>query len=216
MVVLPTDPYAVFDTDSPESRTYAKMVAVGNWPGADKTYLDWLKVHDPELYLETLRMEALAREFNTALVKKLAESSHIFRWMDEVELPSYLHGIFKSKVESDGKCREHKAFSLGTNIHSKERPVSLTVPLDGAIRYVIRAVVYTALPRLLLSEDERIGDRKHISYAHETECRLPIGTRVPRGARIAITCSMLDPTHDHRQLHRVIEQLRGVVDVDFI
>lgn len=216
MSVLPNDPYAVFDADSPESRTYAEMVDIGDWPGADKTYLDWIKARDPELYLETLKMEALAREFNTALAAKFAESSHIDRWMDEVELSSYLHGTFESKVESDGSHREHKAFSLGTNIHSDERPASLTVPVNNTIRGALRTAVYTALSRLIRPEDERLGDKKHISYAHETECRLPTGIEVPRNARITITRSMLDPEYDHRHLHRVIAQLRGMMEVDFI
>ena len=210
------NPYAALGTDTPESRTYAKMVDIGDWLGADKTYLDWLKVYDPELYLETLRMEALAREFNTTLAKKFAESSHIFRWMDEVELPSCLNGTLESRVEPDGRHREHKAFSLGTNIHSKKRPASLTVPVNSTIRGALRMVVYTALPRLIQPEDERFGDKKHISYAHETECRLPVGIGIPRGARITITRSMLDPAYDHQHLHRVIERLRGIVDVDFI
>ena len=206
------NPYAALGTDTPESRTYAKMVDIGDWLGADKTYLDWLKVYDPELYLETLRMEALAREFNTTLAKKFAESSHIFRWMDEVELPSYLYGIFKSKVESDGKCREYKAFSLGTNIHSDNRPTYLVVPVNDAIRGVIRAAVYTALPRFILPKDERIDTRKHISYAHETECRLPDGTRVPRGTRLLINHNMLDLTRA-LSTRSILDSLKDVMDV---
>ena len=145
MVKLSNDPYAALGTDNPESRTYNEMVAAGDWPGA-KTYLDLINVHDPELYLLTLNMDGLAREFNTALVKELSESSRIHRWMREAEIPSCLGGTFESRVESDGKYREHKAFSLGINVHSNNRPASLTVPLDGAIRDVIRAVTYTALP----------------------------------------------------------------------
>ena len=216
MAVLPNDPYEVFDADSPESRTYAEMVDIGDWPGADKTYLDWIKARDPELYLETLKMEALAREFNITLAQKLTESSHIFRWMDEVELPICLNGTLESRVESDGKHREHKAFSLGMNIHSKERPALLIVPVNSAVRGVIMAVTYTALPRFVLSKDEKIVTRKHISYAHETECRLPTGIRIPRGARIKITRGLLDPAYDHQYLHRVIAQLRGMMKVDFI
>ena len=209
---LNVDPYAALGDGSPESRTYEKMVAVGDWPGADKTYLDLIKVRDPELYLLTLNMEGLACEFNAALAKKLSESSHIYRWMHKVELPSYLCGTFESKVESDGRYREHKAFSLGINIHSKKRPVSLTVPLDGAIRCVIRAAVYTALPRFISSTDERIGDRKHLSYAHETECRLPTGTRVPRGTRLTINHNMLDLERDNAT-RSVLASLKDVMDV---
>ena len=216
MVKLSNDPYAALGTDSPESRTYNEMAAAGDWPGADKTYLDLINVHDPELYLLTLNMEGLAREFNTALVKKLSESSRIHRWMREAEIPSCLGGTLESKVEPDGRRRKHKAFSLGINVHSTERPASLIVPINSAIRGALRTAVYTALPRLIRPEDERFGDKKHISYAHETECRLPTGIRIPRGARIKITRGLLDPAYDHQYLHRVIEQLRGMMEVDFI
>lgn len=89
------------------------------------------------------------------------------------------------------------------------------VPVDGAIRGALRSVVYTALPRPISQQDERIGYRKHLSYAHETECRLPDGTRVPRGARIKIMRGMLDVAPGSAHLD-TLERLRGVVDVDFI
>ena len=212
MSVLPNDPYVALGTDSPESCTYDKLAAAGDLVGADTTYLDRIKVRYPELYLTTLKMDALAREFNIALTKKLSESSYIYRWMCEAEIPSYLGGTFESKVEPDGRHRKHKAFSLGTNVHSKERPASLTVPLNGAIRDVIRAVVYTALPRFISSTDERIGDRKHLSYAHETECRLPTGTRVPRGTRLTINHNMLDLERD-RSTRSILDSLKDVMDV---
>ena len=90
----------------------------------------------------------------------------------------------------------------------------MEVPTDDAVRGAIRAAVYTALPRFVKPKDERIDHRKHLSYAHETECRLPDVTRVPRGARIIINRDMTDPAPGSRYMD-VLEQLRGIMEVDF-
>ena len=58
------------------------------------------------------------------------------------------------------------------------RPASLEVPTGDTMRGAIRAAAYTALPRFVLPEDEKIGHQKHLSYAHDTECRLPDGARI--------------------------------------
>ena len=198
-----------------ESRTYAKMADAGDWAGADKTYLDWLKARDPVLYIETLELEGLAREFNQNHRRRVSGSPSFVRWMDMEELASYLDGTFESRTEKDGGRRGYKALSLGENIHADQRPASLAVPADGTMRGAIRAAAYTALPRFVPPQDERIGNQKHLSYAHETECRLPDGTRVPRGARIRIDQSMVDPAQSSRYTD-VLEQLRGIMKVDFI
>ena len=131
------------------------------------------------------------------------------------ELASYLDGTFESRTEKDGGRQGYKALSLGENIHADQRPASLEVPADDTVRGAIRAAAYTALPRFVKPKDERIGRRKHLSYAHETECRLPDGTRVPRGARIRIKRGMADPAPGSRHMD-VLEQLRGIMEVDFI
>ena len=208
------DPSATIGKGSPESRTYAGMVYAGDWAGADKTYLDWLKARDPALYLETLELEGLACEFNQHHRWSMHGSPSFVRWMDMDELASYLDGTFESRTEQDGGRRGYKALSLGKNIHST-RPASLEVPADDAIRGAIRAAAYTALPRFVLPKDERIDNQKHLSYAHETECRLPDGTRVPRGARIRINRGMVYAAPGSRHMD-VFEQLRGIMEVDFI
>ena len=210
-----TDPQDTFGDGSPELRTYARMADVGDWAGADKTYLDWLKARDPALYFETLNMEGLAREFNRNHRRMVSRSPFFVRWMDMEELASYLDRTFESRTEGDGGRRGYKALSLVKNIHADKRPAFLAVPADDAIRGAIRAAAYTALPRFVPPEDERFDHQKHLSYAHETECRLPDGTRVPRGARIRIKRAMADPAPGSRHAD-VLEQLRGMMDVDFI
>ena len=209
------DPSETLGEGSPESRTYERMADAGDWAGADKTYLDWLKARDPALYIETLGLEGLAREFNQHHRWKVSGAPSFVRWMDMEELASYLDGTFESRTEKGGGRRGYKALSLGKNIHRFTRPASLEVPADDAIRGAIRAAAYTALPRFVPSKDERIGHQKHLFYAHETECRLPDGTRVPRGARIRINRSMVHTAPGSRHMD-VLEQLRGTMEVDFI
>ena len=212
---FPTDPYDVLGDGSPEYRTYAKMADAGDWAGADKTYLNWLKARDPVLYIETLDLEGLAREFNRNHRRRVSGSPSFIRWMDMEELASYLDGTFESRTEADGGRRGYKALSLGKNIHADQRPASLAVPADGTMRGAIRAAAYTALPRFVPPEDERIDNQKHLSYAHETECRLPDGTRVPRGARIRINRNMAYTAPSSRYAD-VLEQLRVIMEIDFI
>ena len=210
-----TNPHAALGDGSPEFLMYEKMMSAGDWAGADKTYLDWLKARDPVRYLETLSLEGLAREFNRNHSRRVYESPFFVRWMDMEELASYLDGTFESRTEEDGGRRGYKALSLGENIHANKRPASLEVPADDTIRGAIRPATYTVLPRFVPPEDERFDHQKHLSYAHETECRLPDGTRVPRGARIRIKRSMVDPAPGSRHMD-VLEQLRGMMEVDFI
>ena len=212
---LPENPFTVFGTESLESRTYAGLAGAGNWAAADKLYMDWIKTRYPGLYLETLNAEGLAREFNAALVREMRRSASIVRWMDMEELPSYLNGTFESRVEEGRRRRGYKAFSLGRNIHAPQRPASLTAPVDGAIRRALQATTYTALPRLVPPEDERLWTRKHVANAHETECRLPDGIRVPPGTRIAIKRSMADPPR-YSKTHSVIERLKGTAEISFV
>ena len=210
-----TNPYAALGDGSQEFLMYARMANAGDWAGADKTYLDWLKARDPVRYLETLNLEGLAREFNQHHLRRVSGSPSFVRWMDMEELASYLDGTFESRTEKDGGRRGYKALSLGENIHRFKRPASLEVPTGNTMRGAIRAAAYTALPRFVPPEDERIGHQKHLSYAHETECRLPDGTRVPRGARIIINRNMVNPAPGSHYMG-VLEQLSGMMEVDFI
>ena len=212
---LPENPFAVFGAESLESRMYARLADAGNWAGADKMYMDWIKTRYPGLYRATLDGEGLAREFNAVLVKEMRRSTFIVRWMDMEELPSYLNGTFESRIEEGRGRRGYKAFSLGENIHADKRPASLTVPMDGAIRRALRTATYTALPRLVPPEDERLWTRKHVANAHETECRLPDGIRVPPGTRIAIKHSMADPPR-YSKMHSVLERLKGTAEISLV
>ena len=215
---MKNDPYIVLGIGTKESEMYDEAVAAGDWIVADRIYLDKLKASNPDMYRKTLYMAGLAHEFNLALVRQISRSKTLFRWMDPEELQSYEHGTFESKMEEGGKRREYKAFSLGINVHSR-RPMSIMVPIDDAIRGKLRAVTYTALPRLISRKDERIGDRKHLSYAHETECRLPDGTRVPRGSFMRMTFNMNEPAPDLDAVISRIDSLKAVgieVDMDTV
>ena len=88
------------------------------------------------------------------------------------------------------------------------------MPADGAIRRALQATTYTALPRLVPPKDERVWTRKYVANAHETECRLPDGIRVPPGTRITIKRSMADPPR-YSKTHSVLERLKGTVEISF-
>ena len=213
---LQNDPRRIFGEGSREAKIYDELVRSGDWPGADKSYLDWIKTLRPGLYLKTLNLEGLAREFNARLALEMSRAGRIVRWMDLVELYSYLNGTFESRVEADGERRWYKAFSLGRNIHAKTRPACLSVPVDVEISGALRAVTYTALPRLIPAKDERIEYQKNLAYAHETECRLPDGIRVPDGTRILIERRMMDPIAVPHDMDHVLKQLRKTIEIEFI
>lgn len=92
------------------------------------------------------------------------------------------------------------------------RPVGLAVPVYDAIRGALRPAAYTAVPRTASSEDERIGSRKHLVNAHETECRVPDGIRVPKGARISVKRA-LDASPGPELYRALLESPEGVVAV---
>ena len=214
--MLETSPYAILGEVRPESKAYARAAGAGDWGLADKICLDWLKMHDLLAYRYTLYMESLAREFTEALAHNASMTGTIYRWMDLAELPSYLDGTLKSRVEAGGGSRGYKAFSLWFNLYAGERPASITVPVDGEIRGALRPAAYTAVPWPVQSADERIDSRKHIVHAGETECRLPDGTRVPDGAFISVQRRALDASPDSRQYYSMLESLEDAIRVRII
>ena len=213
--VLETNPYAILGDWSPESKAYARAASAGDWSLADKIYLDCLKMRDLLAYRRTLYMESLAREFTAALSCAASEAGTIYRWMDLEELPSYLDGKFKSRTEAGGGSRRYKPFSLWFNVYYLDRPASITVPVDK-IRRALRPAAYTAVPWSVLSVDEKIDSRKHLSYAGETECRLPDDTRVPDGAFISVKRRALDASPDPTQYYSMLESLEDVITVRII
>ena len=95
------------------------------------------------------------------------------------------------------------------------RPLGLAVPVDDAIRGALQPAVYTAVPWTVSSEDEKIGSRKHLANSHETECRVPDGIRVPKGARISVEKRVLDASPDPERYRALLESLKGVATVLF-
>jgi len=209
---LPTNPYRILGS-GPESRAYAEAAGAEDWKSADKICLDRLKAINYRAYLEMLRMECLAGEFTRALAEEASRATMLYRWMDWEELSSYKKGKFESRTEAGGKCRRYKPFSLGLNGYARVRPVGLAVPVDYAIRNALRPAAYTAVPWPVLSEDERIGSRKHLVNAHETECRVPDGICVPKGTHISVERRVLDSTPDSKRYRALLESLEGAITV---
>lgn len=212
---LATNPYLILSFGQ-ESRAYAEAVGAKDWNNANRIYLDWCEAHNPVMYLETLRMECMALELNSALAEEVSKTATIYRWMDLAELSSYLKGKFESRIEVDGSRRGCKLFSLWLNEYARVRPARLTVPVDDTIRDVLRPATYTAVPCPVQSIDERIDSRKHLVNADETECRLPDYTRVPKGTCIRVEKHMLDAEPDRQRYYDLIELWEGVVEIRVI
>ena len=212
---LIADPYDILSRGSPETRAYADAMRAREWDRANTICLDRFKIWDPDKYLETLYMECVARWFTSALACEVSGAETLHRWMDFVELPSYRKGTFESKKEEGKEPSGCKLFSLGPNEYAKDRPVHLTVPVVDAIRWALRPAAYTAVPWSVPAADERIDSRKHLSFAGETECRLPDGTRVPGGARIFVEKRALDADPDAARYYAVLESLKDVAEIRF-
>ena len=52
-----------------------------------------------------------------------------------------------------------------------------------------------------------MSDKKYITHAGETECRLPDGTRVPEGTRVVVDSSKLRADIDANRLRRACDSL---------
>lgn len=189
---LEANPYRILGRGTWESRAYKRAVGAGDWSRADCIYLDRLEALAPGAYLGTLLMEGLARELDSALDERASRATTLYRWMDLVELESYLGGTFESRTVPGKGRRGCRLFSLWTNGYALERPVQMAVPVDDVVRGKLRTAVYTALPCPVSSAEERIDSRKHLAKANETECRLEDGTRVPGGTCIRVESHVLD------------------------
>ena len=148
--------------------------------------------------------------------ERASRATTLYRWMDLVELESYLGGTFESRTVPGKGRRGCRLFSLWTNGYALERPARPAAPVDDAVRGKLRTAVCTALPRPASSAEERIDSRKHLAKADETECRLEDGTGVPGGTRIRVESHVLDSTPDPRKYCDLLESLRGVVKASVI
>ena len=157
---------------------YRSAVARKDWTAADKAVLDSL-ARNRARYGRFLEAEEWMHAF-TERLRAEAESAHeAFRWMDLPELQSYLGGTFESRVEIDGTRRGFKALSLNPDLNFLSRPIGVRVPLIPGMRRSLRSVRYTALPRDIEEENERIADPKNAINVGEAEVRVPDGTAVP-------------------------------------
>ena len=164
--------------------------------------------------MATLNAEGYARALNVLLAENLARARILLRYIDIVELQSYVRGTFESRTEDGGDHRGFKALSTYKNHFSLKRPITVEVPIDENVRRVVRAVAYTALLRPLTRAEERIDDKKHIRHAVETECRVPDGTRVPSGTRMWVNSANLDADTNMAELRSTCSSLD--IDVAFI
>ena len=212
---LITDPYEILGPGSPEAQAYADAIRAREWDRANTICLDRFRIVNPGEYRKTLYMECVARWFTSALACEVSRAETLHRWMDFVELPSYRKGTFESRKKEGKEPSGCKLFSLGPNGYARDRPVHLTVLVDDAVRGALRPAAYTAVPWSVPAADERIDSRKHLSFAGETECRLPDGARVPGGARIVVKRRVLDADPDSARYYAVLESLKDVAEIRF-
>ena len=212
---LITDPYEILGSGNRESRTYAEVAGAGEWDRANRTCLDRFKILNPDRYRRMLYMECMARRFTSALACEVSGAETLHRWMDFVELDSYLDGTFESRGEESEEQSGCKRFSLGPNGYTGDRPVHLTVPVNDDIRSALRPTVYTAVPWPVPAV-EKIDSLKHLVNAGETECRLPDGTSVPGGSRIVVEKRALDADPDSARYYALLESLKDVAEIRFI
>ena len=192
---------------------YQLAIKSKDWRRADWLCIEALRYHDLDALREILYAEGRARAFNILLAEHLARASVLMRYIDAAEVLSYVGGTFESRIEY-GIRRGYKAFSIYKNHFSLERPIIVEVPIDNYVRRAVRPVAYTALLRPLLESEERIDDQKYITYAHETECRIPDGTRVPSGTKMWVRTAKLDANTNVEELRSVCRSLD--MDVAFI
>lgn len=156
-----------------------------DWAVVDQLVLDVL-AQKRSVYAMVLDAEEWMRAFSGRLCAEVETAHAAFRWMDPPELESYLSGTFESRVESNHMRRGFKALSMNPDLKFLSRKVMMTVPLNNDIRDCVRCIRYTALPRRVKAEDERIGDDKSARNAVEAEIRVPDGTPVPAGTTFTL------------------------------
>lgn len=176
-----------------------------DWTAADRLVLDAL-AQDRAAYARVLDAEAWMLAFSGRLCAEVRTARAAFRWRDAPELESYLGGTFESRVEDNQKRRGFKALTMNPNLKFLLRKVTMAVPLTRDMRKCIKCVRYTALPRLVKVEDERIADAMTAANVDEAEIRVPDGTPVPAGTTFAVG-------RDARVDGRVIAMLKELYTV---
>ena len=164
---------------------YTKAMARKDWSMSDSMVFDAL-ASDAIAYRKLIEAEEWTRAFNGWLRRLAFNAPFAYRWIDPVELESLKSGTFQSKVEEGIKRRNHKALSLNPKLEFFGRKVMLTVPLTPHVLGSVQCVSYTALPRIIVEEDEEIGDPKNVGHADEAEIRVPDGTAIPPGTVVSV------------------------------
>ena len=162
------------------SYVYRAAVSRKDWTVADQVVLDTL-AQNRAAYTRLLDAEEWMHAFSERLCAEGEIAHAAYRWMDPPELDSYLGGTFESKEEDNYTRRGFKALSMNPTLNFLLRGVMMTVPLNRDMRRCLKCVRYTALPRQIRVEDERIADEKSGGNAKEAEVRVHDGTPVPAG-----------------------------------
>ena len=187
------------------SDAYRAAAARKDWMEVDQLALDAL-ARNRAVYAKVLDAEAWMYAFSGRLCTE-AETAHAaFRWIDPLELQSYLGGVFESKMEDNRTRRGFKALTINPDLKFLWRKVMMTIPLNLDMRKCIKCVRYTTLPRQVKVEDERIADEMAAVNANEAEIRVPDGTAVPVGTVFTIQ-------HDALVDKRVIAMLKEMYTV---
>lgn len=164
---------------------YGKAVSRKDWSASDSLVFAAL-ASNTSARCKLLEAEEWSRAFNGRLCWAASTMPFAYRWIDPEELESLKSGIFLNRVKNGHRQRSHKAFSLNPNLKFLARKIMVTIPLTTSMRDSVRCVCYTALPRDIMEEDEKIEDPKNIRHANEAEIRVPDGTTIPHGTTIFV------------------------------
>lgn len=157
---------------------YNAAQARKDWRECDQLLLDEL-ASDGAKYCKILDAEETARAFSAWLCAAALDSNHMYRWIDPLEIGSFMTGVFESRIEEDGTRRGFKAFTVNPGLRFGGRKIQMRVPMNDAMRRNVRCVQYTVLPRDIDEKDERMCDPKAAEHASEAEVRMPDGTPIP-------------------------------------
>lgn len=164
---------------------YSKAMSDKDWGVSDSLVFTAL-ASNTAVRLKLLEAEEWSRAFNGWLCWAASMMPFAYRWIDPEELESLKSGAFLNKAKNGLAQRTHKAFSLNPNLKFLARKVMVAVPLTTSMRDSIHCVCYTALPRDIMEEAEKIADPKSIRHANEAEIRVPDGTAIPHGTTIIV------------------------------
>lgn len=164
---------------------YRKAMSRKDWSTFDSLFFTAL-ASDSGACRRLLETEEWSWAFNGWLRRTASTMPLAYRWMDPGELESLKSGTFRNGMEKGPAQRTHKAFRLNPDLKFLARTVMITVPLATGMRDSLQRVRYTALPRDIMEEDEKIYDPKNIE--HQARRRSGCLTEPPSRTGLASRC----------------------------